>query len=600
MSNDWATSTNWSGYVATDTQPITVASGQWTVPAIQPSETEQESSSWVGIDGYPSSNQNLIQAGTTELTEDDETDYFAWYEILPADPLAIPITGWTVQPGDRMSSTVYEVSGQWWIDIADTSQSDEVFDQPFSYSGSGLSAEWIEEDPAEYMNGPLYSLANFGTVPFSMTWIQTTNPGSASYIPLDMVEPYSNDVVAYPSDLVESGLYGSFNITYGHQPVPTTTISTDPATARFGQQVTYSAIVSGSGGTPTGTVSFATGATPLCTATLAGGSGSCTATNAPVGTDDVGGAYSGDASFEDSTSNTVTLVVNPAPPPPTPPAPPTPHDGYQEVASDGGIFSFAEPGSQPGFYGSMGGQHLNASIVGIAYDPHDGGYLEVASDGGIFSFAPPGVTPDFFGSMGGGHLNASIVGIAYDPHDGGYLEVASDGGIFSFAPPGVTPDFFGSMGGQHLNASIVGIAYDPHDGGYLEVASDGGIFSFAPPGVTPDFFGSMGGQHLNASIVGIAYDPHDGGYLEVASDGGIFSFAPPGVTPDFFGSMGGQHLNASIVGIAYDPHDGGYLEVASDGGIFSFAPPGVTPDFFGSMGGQHLNASIVGMFTSST
>jgi len=35
----------------------------------------------------------------------------------------------------------------------------------------------------------------------------------------------------------------------------------------------------------------------------------------------------------------------------------------------------------------------------------------VASDGGLFSFAPPGVTPDFYGSMGGQHLNAPIVGM---------------------------------------------------------------------------------------------------------------------------------------------------------------------------------------------
>ena len=60
----------------------------------------------------------------------------------------------------------------------------------------------------------------------------------------------------------------------------------------------------------------------------------------------------------------------------------------------------------------MGGQALNAPIVGAVFDPHDGGYLEVAADGGIFSFAPPGVTPDFYGSMGGQALNAPIVGVA--------------------------------------------------------------------------------------------------------------------------------------------------------------------------------------------
>ena len=105
---------------------------------------------------------------------------------------------------------------------------------------------------------------------------------------------------------------------------------------------------------------------------------------------------------------------------------PTPSlPGYWELASDGGIFAFNAP-----FYGSMGGQHLNAPIVGMAYDPVTGGYWEVASDGGIFAFNAP-----FYGSMGGQHLNAPIVGMTYDPDTGGYWEVASDGGIFAFNAP---------------------------------------------------------------------------------------------------------------------------------------------------------------------
>jgi hypothetical protein len=37
-------------------------------------------------------------------------------------------------------------------------------------------------------------------------------------------------------------------------------------------------------------------------------------------------------------------------------------NGYWEVASDGGIFSF---GGAP-FHGSMGGTHLNQPVVGMA------------------------------------------------------------------------------------------------------------------------------------------------------------------------------------------------------------------------------------------
>ena len=209
---------------------------------------------------------------------------------------------------------------------------------------------------------------------------------------------------------------------------------------------------------------------------------------------------------------------------PTPPPAPV---GYRFVASDGGIFSFNAP-----FYGSMGGKHLNAPIVGMASTPNGGGYWFVASDGGIFSFG----NAKFYGSMGGKHLNAPIVGMAADPATGGYWFVASDGGIFSFNAP-----FLGSMGGKPLNKPIVGMASTPNGGGYWFVASDGGIFSFG----NAKFYGSMGGRPLNKPIVGMASDPATGGYWFVASDGGIFSFNAP-----FLGSMGGKPLNKPIVGMA--------------------------------------------------
>lgn len=239
---------------------------------------------------------------------------------------------------------------------------------------------------------------------------------------------------------------------------------------------------------------------------------------------------------------------------------------YRLVASDGGVFAFNSP-----FYGSMGAQHLNAPIVGIATDQRTKGYWLVGSDGGIFSFNAP-----FLGSMGAQHLNAPIVGMAYDSATGGYWLVASDGGIFTFGAP-----YFGSTGGQHLNQPIVGMAATPDGGGYWLVARDGGIFTFGDA----NFFGSMGAQHLNAPIVGMAADPQTNGYWLVGSDGGIFTFNAP-----YIGSTGGQHLNQPVVGMASTPNGSGYWLVARDGGIFSFNAP-----FFGSMGAQHLNAPIVGM-----
>ncbi len=214
-------------------------------------------------------------------------------------------------------------------------------------------------------------------------------------------------------------------------------------------------------------------------------------------------------------------------------------NGYWEVASDGGIFSFGDAA----FHGSMGGTALNAPIVGMAATPSGNGYWEVASDGGIFSFGDAA----FHGSMGGTALNAPIVGMAATPSGNGYWEVASDGGIFSFGDAA----FHGSMGGTALNAPIVGMAATPSGKGYWEVASDGGIFSFGDAA----FHGSMGGTALNAPIVGMAATPSGNGYWEVAADGGVFTFGDAA----YFGSRGGQPVGDRFFGMVPTADGGGYL-----------------------------------------
>jgi hypothetical protein len=245
----------------------------------------------------------------------------------------------------------------------------------------------------------------------------------------------------------------------------------------------------------------------------------------------------------------------------------TSQPGYHLVAADGGVFSFCEP-----FLGSMGGQHINAPIVGMAETPGDAGYWEVGADGGIYSFGNAG----FHGSTGSLHLNAPIVGMAATPDGGGYWLVASDGGIFSYGDAG----FHGSAGSIHLNKPIVGMASTPDGGGYWLVASDGGIFSYGDA----HFYGSTGSLHLNAPVVGMSASSDGGGYYLVASDGGIFTYGDA----TFEGSAGSLRLNKPVVGM--ETEGGGYWLVASDGGIFTY-----NATFHGSTGGTVLNAPIVGM-----
>ncbi len=202
--------------------------------------------------------------------------------------------------------------------------------------------------------------------------------------------------------------------------------------------------------------------------------------------------------------------------------------GYDEVAADGGVFSF---GAQP-FCGSTGGLTLDAPVVAAARAPNTGGYWEVASDGGVFAYGGA----RYYGSMGGRPLNSPIVGMAATSDGAGYWLVAADGGIFAFGDA----QFFGSMGGRHLNAPVVALMDDVNTGGYWMVGSDGGVFSFNAP-----YFGSTGSLTLAEPIVGAAPTDDGWGYRFVGSDGGVFTFGDA----TFSGSMGGRPLGAPMVSL---------------------------------------------------
>ena len=117
----------------------------------------------------------------------------------------------------------------------------------------------------------------------------------------------------------------------------------------------------------------------------------------------------------------------------------------------------------------MGGQHLNAPIVGMASSADGGGYWLVGSDGGIYAF---GDAP-FDGSLPGLNVHVNnVVGMAATSGNGYWL-VGSDGGIYSF-----DANFYGSMGGKTLSAPVSSMTARPQSDGYWLTGQDGAIYSF--------------------------------------------------------------------------------------------------------------------------
>jgi len=251
------------------------------------------------------------------------------------------------------------------------------------------------------------------------------------------------------------------------------------------------------------------------------------------------------------------------------------NQGIVLTALDGGVFNYGTTQ----FHGSMGGQRLNAPVVGIAATPDGAGYWLASSDGGVFAFG----SARFYGSMGGQHLDRPIVGIAATPDGRGYWLVASDGGVFTFGDA----QFHGSMGGLHLNAPVVGIAA-ADEGGYWLAGSDGGVFNFGDAA----FFGSAGATHLNRPVSGIAATPDGMGYWMVGTDGGVFDYGDAG----YFGSVPGQGIvgQPPVDGIARTPSGTGYWLVGATGAVYTYGDA----TFLGAPNPNRLAAFIVSVASS--
>jgi hypothetical protein len=139
------TSTNWSGYLATNGS-FTGISGSWTATlATGNGSTISADSTWIGIGGVTTS--DLIQVGTQNtISANGQVSTSAFYELLPS--VSQPVPGVTVSPGDSMTASLSEVSnGQWIISITDKTDG-ESDTMTVSYASSLSSAEWIEEDPS--------------------------------------------------------------------------------------------------------------------------------------------------------------------------------------------------------------------------------------------------------------------------------------------------------------------------------------------------------------------------------------------------------------------------------------------------------------------
>ena len=155
--------------------------------------------------------------------------------------------------------------------------------------------------------------------------------------------------------------------TYVPQTTTTSTVSSaNPST--FGQAVTLTATVSGTGGPPTGTITFKNGAITLGSSALNGsGQATLTTSSLSVGSHSITATYSGSASFTASTSAAIIQVVG------------IPADSARLQALQTAVTKLVAQSS---------GQAMSGAIdSAIAEGFNDGGDLITPSDNGVrFNF----------------------------------------------------------------------------------------------------------------------------------------------------------------------------------------------------------------------
>jgi hypothetical protein len=175
-----ATSANWAGYVVHSNAGdgrFSSVSGSWVVPI---AGGQGYSAFWVGLGGSSSQSQALEQVGTSSDTVDGQTQYYAWYELVPAPETQLNLA---VQPGDHITGEVNVSGSTVTVSLSDRTTGQSVTKQLQMSNPDTSSAEWIAEAPSsqtQFGNFQPLPLADFGSVMF--TGASATSDGHSGSI----------------------------------------------------------------------------------------------------------------------------------------------------------------------------------------------------------------------------------------------------------------------------------------------------------------------------------------------------------------------------------------------------------------------------------
>jgi hypothetical protein len=176
-------SQNWAGYVVGGSDSSTQysnVSGSWVQPASTCSSGQDYAAFWVGIGGSGQSSSSfgqsslgdgqstsLEQIGTQGDCTGNGTEYYAWYELVPAAPVQLNLA---IHAGDQISASVGVTGSNIAFSLTDKTTGQSFTKTVQASNPDTSSAEWIAEAPSQCDGSgsctPL-PLSDFGTVDFS-------------------------------------------------------------------------------------------------------------------------------------------------------------------------------------------------------------------------------------------------------------------------------------------------------------------------------------------------------------------------------------------------------------------------------------------------
>lgn len=230
-------------------------------------------------------------------------------------------------------------------------------------------------------------------------------------------------------------------------------------------------------------------------------------------------------------------------------------NGYWEVATNGGVFSFNAPS-----YGSAGGQSLNAPMVGMAATPSGGGYWLVGADGGVFAYGNAG----YYGSIPGigGSGGSQTVAILPSLDGKGYREVTANGSVYDFGDA----VYRGSLTGLGIKVNDV-VSAARYGNGYCVLEANGWVHCWTSAGLVVATIVVPNVDIYTDPATSIAVDSTSNGFWVTTRTGAVYAYGTAAYEGGLSGTPYGPILGISGYGTS------GYRLAGADGGIFDFNLP---------------------------